>query len=423
MTKIQAIRGMHDILMHETPNWQYIEQSIQNVLDQYNYKEIRLPIIEKTELFKHAIGDNTDIVSKEMYSFEDKNNSSITLRPEGTASCVRAGIEHGLFHNKLQRLWYMGPMFRYEKPQKGRQRQFHQLGVEAFGFKGPDIDAEQIMICSRIWKTLNIKNIKLEINSLGSSESRLKYRKILVDYFLSKKNDLDEDSLIRLEKNPLRILDSKNKDMQSLIKNAPPINEYLDSQSTEHFSKLKEILDHAKIQYDVNSKLVRGLDYYEKTVYEWKTQELGAQDTLCAGGRYDNLVETHGAKSTPAIGFAIGLERLVELSCFEKISDQTTAHVYLLLSGNNTKKHGLLLAEEIRDKLPNIKIETNCGEGSLKSQFKRADKSGAQIALILGEDELEKKQLTVKYLRNDKPQITIKSREISDFLDKSLLIE
>ncbi|MAS83376.1 MAG: histidine--tRNA ligase [Legionellales bacterium] len=423
MTKIQAIRGMHDILMHETPNWQYIEQSIQNVLEQYNYKEIRLPIIEKTELFKHAIGDNTDIVSKEMYSFEDKNNSSITLRPEGTASCVRAGIEHGLFHNKLQRLWYMGPMFRYEKPQKGRQRQFHQLGVEAFGFKGPDIDAEQIMICSRIWKTLNIKNIKLEINSLGSSESRLKYRKILVDYFLSKKNDLDEDSLIRLEKNPLRILDSKNKDMQSLIKNAPPINEYLDSQSTEHFSKLKEILDHAKIQYDVNSKLVRGLDYYEKTVYEWKTQELGAQDTLCAGGRYDNLVETHGAKSTPAIGFAIGLERLVELSCFEKISDQTTAHVYLLLSGNNTKKHGLLLAEEIRDKLPNIKIETNCGEGSLKSQFKRADKSGAQIALILGEDELEKKQLTVKYLRNDKPQITIKSQEISDFLDKSLLIE
>ena len=423
MTKIQAIRGMHDILMHETPNWQYIEQSIQNVLDQYNYKEIRLPIIEKTELFKHAIGDNTDIVSKEMYSFEDKNNSSITLRPEGTASCVRAGIEHGLFHNKLQRLWYMGPMFRYEKPQKGRQRQFHQLGVEAFGFKGPDIDAEQIMICSRIWKTLNIKNIKLEINSLGSSESRLKYRKILVDYFLSKKNDLDEDSLIRLEKNPLRILDSKNKDMQSLIKNAPPINEYLDSQSTEHFSKLKEILDHAKIQYDVNSKLVRGLDYYEKTVYEWKTQELGAQDTLCAGGRYDNLVETHGAKSTPAIGFAIGLERLVELSCFEKISDQTTAHVYLLLSGNNTKKHGLLLAEEVRDKLPNIKIETNCGEGSLKSQFKRADKSGAQIALILGEDELEKKQLTVKYLRNDKPQITIKSQEISDFLDKSLLIE
>ena len=423
MTKIQAIRGMHDILMHETPNWQYIEQSIQNVLDQYNYKEIRLPIIEKTELFKHAIGDNTDIDSKEMYSFEDKNNSSITLRPEGTASCVRAGIEHGLFHNKLQRLWYMGPMFRYEKPQKGRQRQFHQLGVEAFGFKGPDIDAEQIMICSRIWKTLNIKNIKLEINSLGSSESRLKYRKILVDYFLSKKNNLDEDSLIRLEKNPLRILDSKNKDMQSLIKNAPPINEYLDSQSTEHFSKLKEILDHAKIQYDVNSKLVRGLDYYEKTVYEWKTQELGAQDTLCAGGRYDNLVETHGAKSTPAIGFAIGLERLVELSCFEKISDQTTAHVYLLLSGNNTKKHGLLLAEEIRDKLPNIKIETNCGEGSLKSQFKRADKSGAQIALILGEDELEKKQLTVKYLRNDKPQITIKSQEISDFLDKSLLIE
>ena len=423
MDKLQAIRGMHDILMHETPSWQFLEKSIKEVLYQYNYKEIRLPILEKTELFERAIGDNTDIVSKEMYSFDDKNNSSLTLRPEGTASCVRAGIEHGFFHNKTQKLWYMGPMFRYEKPQKGRQRQFHQLGVEAFGFKGPDIDAEQIITCCRIWKNLNIKNINLEINTLGSSESRGNYKKILVDYFSSKKSELDEDSLIRIEKNPLRILDSKNPAMQSLIKNAPPIIEYLDSESAEHFAELKEILDHSKVKYVVNSKLVRGLDYYGKTVYEWKTTELGAQDTICAGGRYDNLIEIHGAKKTPAIGFAIGLERLIELVNFDNIMSKTMPHLYLLLSGNNTKKYGLLIAEEIRDKLPGIKIETNCGEVSLKNQFKRADKSGAEIALILSEDELKKKQLTIKYLRNDEPQITIKWDEISNFLSKALLIK
>ena len=422
MAKLQAVRGMHDILMHETPNWEFLEKSIRFTLNQYCYKEIRLPILEKTELFKHTIGDNTDIVSKEMYSFEDKNKSSLTLRPEGTASCVRAGIEHGLFYNQIQRLWYMGPMFRYEKPQKGRQRQFHQLGVEAFGLSGPDIDAEQIMMCDRMWKQLKIKNINLQINSLGTPESRLNYRNILVDYFSSNRNDLDEDSLVRLEKNPLRILDSKNPDMKSLIKNAPNINEYLDVESADHFAELRELLDHANIKYNINSKLVRGLDYYGKTVYEWTTRELGAQDTVCAGGRYDDLIKNHGSSPTPAIGFAIGIERLLELVDLENVVAKNTPHVYLLIAGDEARKFGLLLAEEVRNQLPNVKILTNCGGGSLKNQFKKADKSGAEIALILGENELERKQLTVKYLRDEKPQVTIKYSEISNFLSKALSI-
>ena len=340
MTKLQAIRGMHDILMDETPNWQFVEKTIQYILNQYGYKEIRLPILEKTELFENSIGDNTDIVSKEMYSFEDKNKMSLTLRPEGTASCVRAGIEHGLFHNKTQRLWYIGPMFRYERPQKGRQRQFHQLGVEAFGLKGPDVDAEQIMMSNRIWKKLNIKNINLEINSLGTTESRLNYRKVLVDYFTDNKNELDNDSLIRLETNPLRILDSKNSDIKSLINNAPSISEYLDSESKDHFAQLTEILEHGNVKFTINSKLVRGLDYYGKTVYEWTTTELGTQDTVCAGGRYDNLIENHGSASTPAVGFAIGIERLLELINFKNILDKSTPDIYLLVSGKNTEKHG-----------------------------------------------------------------------------------
>ena len=420
MTKLQAIRGMHDILMDETPNWQFVEKTIQYILNQYGYKEIRLPILEKTELFENSIGDNTDIVSKEMYSFEDKNKMSLTLRPEGTASCVRAGIEHGLFHNKTQRLWYIGPMFRYERPQKGRQRQFHQLGVEAFGLKGPDVDAEQIMMSNRVWKKLNIKNINLEINSLGTTESRLNYRKVLVDYFTDNKNELDNDSLIRLETNPLRILDSKNSDIKSLINNAPSISEYLDSESKDHFAQLTEILEHGNVKFTINSKLVRGLDYYGKTVYEWTTTELGTQDTVCAGGRYDNLIENHGSTPTPAVGFAIGIERLLELINFKNILDKSTPDIYLLVSGKNTEKHGLLLAEEVRNQLPDVKILTNCGNESLKSQFKKADKSGAEIALVLAEDELEKKELTVKYLRKEKAQITIKWNEISNFLNKTL---
>jgi histidyl-tRNA synthetase len=422
MAKLQAVRGMHDILMHDTPRWQFLEESIKTILQQYAYQEIRLPIVEKTELFTRSIGDNTDIVSKEMYSFDDRNDTSLTLRPEGTAGCVRAGIEHGLFHNQTQRLWYCGPMFRHERPQKGRQRQFHQIGVEAFGFNGPDIDAEQILMCARLWEILNLSEISLEINSLGTSDSRLKYRTILVDYFSSYKDQLDEDSLVRLEQNPLRILDSKNPDMRSLIKGAPTLDEHLDIESADHFAGLKEILDGAGLQYTVNQRLVRGLDYYGKTVFEWISNQLGAQGTVCAGGRYDGLVEQHGATPTPAVGFAIGLERLLELASFENMPDNAP-HVYLLISGEKAIKPGLLLAEQMRSQLPDIRILSHCGGGSFKSQFKKADKSGAQLALVLGEDELENNQLTIKYLRTDEPQTLVKWAELAGFLATTLSIQ
>ena len=422
MAKLQAVRGMHDILMQDTPRWHYLEQTIKNILDQYGYQEIRLPIVEKTELFKRSIGDNTDIVSKEMYSFEDRNDSSLTLRPEGTASCVRAGIEHGLFHNKTQRLWYAGPMFRHERPQKGRQRQFHQIGIEAFGFNGPDVDAEQILVCARIWQALGLNELSLEINSLGTTESRAAYRSILVDYFSSHKDQLDEDSLVRLEQNPLRILDSKNPEMKSLIAAAPTLDEHLDTESAEHFAELKEILDAAGIKYTVNPRLVRGLDYYGRTVFEWISNQLGAQGTVCAGGRYDGLVEHHGASATPAVGFAIGLERLMELANFENMADNAP-DIYLLISGEKGVKPGLLLAEQLRSNIPEIKVLSHCGGGSFKSQFKKADKSGAQLALILGEDELENNQLTVKYLRSEEPQTIVKWADLTDFLRSSLQIQ
>tara|TARA_R110002072_G_scaffold39236_1_gene112834 strand:+ start:4923 stop:6191 length:1269 start_codon:yes stop_codon:yes gene_type:complete len=420
MAKIQAIRGMHDILMQDTPRWQYLEESIGLILKQYAYQEIRLPIVEKTELFKRSIGDNTDIVAKEMYSFDDKNKTSLTLRPEGTAGCVRAGIEHGLFHNQTQRLWYIGPMFRHERPQKGRQRQFHQIGVEAFGFTGPDIDAEQILMCARIWKALNLRDISLEINSLGTSDSRANYRKILVDYFSSNKDKLDDDSLVRLEQNPLRILDSKNPDMRGLINESPTLDEHLDSESADHFAGLKEILDSAGIKYKVNPRLVRGLDYYGKTVFEWVTTQLGAQGTVCAGGRYDGLVEHHGASPTPAVGFAMGLERLQELVDFSKMPDKQSPHVYLILSGKLATERGILLAEQLRDQLPHLRILSHCGGGSLKSQFKKADKSRAQLALVLAEDEIVQNQATIKFLRAETPQIVIKWPEIADFLRNNL---
>ncbi len=420
MAKIQAIRGMHDILMQDTPRWQYLEESISAILKQYTYQEIRLPIVEKTELFKRSIGDNTDIVSKEMYSFDDRNETSLTLRPEGTAGCVRAGIEHGLFHNQTQRLWYIGPMFRHERPQKGRQRQFHQIGVEAFGFTGPDIDAEQILMCARIWKALNLSDISLEINSLGTSESRANYRKILVDYFSSHKDQLDDDSLVRLEQNPLRILDSKNPDLQAIINESPTLDEHLDNESADHFAGLKGILDSAGIVYKENPRLVRGLDYYGKTVFEWITTQLGAQGTVCAGGRYDGLVEHHGATPTPAVGFAMGLERLQELIDFSKITDTHSPHVYLILSGEQATERGILLAEQLRDQLPDLRVLTHCGGGSLKSQFKKADKSGAQLALVLAEDEIVQNQVSIKFLRAETPQTIVKWPEIANFLSTSL---
>lgn len=422
MAKLQAIRGMHDILMHDTPRWQFLEATIINILNQYGYQEIRLPIVENTELFARSIGDNTDIVSKEMYSFDDRNHSSLTLRPEGTAGCVRAGIEHGLFHNQTQRLWYSGPMFRHERPQKGRQRQFHQIGVEAFGFAGPDIDAEHILMCARIWKTLNLKEISLEINSLGTPVSRQKYREKLIEYFSDHKDQLDEDSLVRLEQNPLRILDSKNPDMKALLESAPTMDIYLDSESAEHFAGFKSILDAADISYRINPRLVRGLDYYGKTVFEWITNQLGAQGTICAGGRYDGLVEHHGATPTPAVGFAIGMERLLELADFTKLENRQTPHIYLILAGDQAIQPGILLAEELRNKIAGLRIMMHCGGGSFKSQFKKADKSGAELALILGEDELREAQLTIKFLRSNEPQTVIKQSEIANFIGNTLSI-
>ena len=421
MAKLQAIRGMHDVLMEDTPEWRQLELTIATILARYGYQEIRLPIVEYTELFTRSIGDNTDIVTKEMYTFTDKNESSLTLRPEGTAGCVRAGIEHGLFHNQTQRLWYAGPMFRHERPQKGRQRQFHQIGVEAFGFDGPDIDAELILMCARIWQELGIEDVRLEINTLGTPESRSRYRKQLVDYFSTHRQQLDEDSLVRLEHNPLRILDSKNPAMKTLIEQAPAMSAHLDAESTEHFAGLRAILDEAGLDYTLNPRLVRGLDYYGKTVFEWITDQLGAQGTVCAGGRYDGLVELHGARPTPAVGFALGVERLLELSNLAGKNSVHIPDIYLLLAGSTVVTSGMLLSEELRDNYPELRVITNCGSGSLKSQFKKADKSGARLALILGEDELNTNTVTVKFLREEQPQITINRSEIGDFIEKQLI--
>ncbi len=422
MAKLQAIRGMHDILMQDTPRWQHVETTISDILARYGYQEIRLPIVEYTELFARSIGDNTDIVSKEMYSFVDRNDASLTLRPEGTASCVRAGIEHGLFHNQTQKLWYAGPMFRHERPQKGRQRQFHQIGVEAFGYEGPDVDAELIIMCARIWQALGISDVTLEINSLGTPESRGRYRDELVQYFDQHRDQLDEDSLLRLEKNPLRILDTKNPDMKALVEAAPSITSILDhdQESAAHFDGLKSLLDAVGIAYRVNDKLVRGLDYYGKTVFEWVTDKLGAQGTVCAGGRYDGLVEQHGARSTPAVGFAIGMERLLELTDFSNMPDRQSPDIYLVLAGERALESGMILAEELRNRIDKLRVSTNLGGGSFKSQFKKADKSGASMALILGDDEIARGEATVKFLRSDEPQQTLARDELFQFIAKHL---
>ncbi len=413
---------MHDILMQDTPRWQHVETTISDILARYGYQEIRLPIVEYTELFARSIGDNTDIVSKEMYSFVDRNDASLTLRPEGTASCVRAGIEHGLFHNQTQKLWYAGPMFRHERPQKGRQRQFHQIGVEAFGYEGPDVDAELIIMCARIWQALGISDVTLEINSLGTPESRGRYRDELVQYFDQHRDQLDEDSLLRLEKNPLRILDTKNPDMKALVEAAPSITSILDhdQESAAHFDGLKSLLDAVGIAYRVNDKLVRGLDYYGKTVFEWVTDKLGAQGTVCAGGRYDGLVEQHGARSTPAVGFAIGMERLLELTDFSNMPDRQSPDIYLVLAGERALESGMILAEELRNRIDKLRVSTNLGAGSFKSQFKKADKSGASMALILGDDEMARGEATVKFLRSDEPQQTLARDELFQFIAKHL---
>jgi len=405
---LQAVRGMNDILPGETSRWQYLEDTLRAVVHAYGYREIRLPIVEKTELFKRSIGEVTDIVEKEMYTFEDRNGDSLTLRPEGTASCVRACMQHGLLHNQVQRLWYAGPMFRHERPQKGRYRQFHQIGIEAFGMSGPDIDAEIILMSARMWERLGLQQAVLQINSLGTVAARAGYREALVAYLQQHEAALDDDSRRRLVSNPLRILDSKNPAMQAILEAAPKLPDYLDDASHEHFAALRELLDAAGLAYKVNPRLVRGLDYYSRTVFEWVTDQLGAQGTICAGGRYDGLVEYLGGKPTPAFGFAIGLERLLALlEAGESDIPVVHPHAYLVLSGAAAIRRGMVYAEQLRAAVPGLRLQTNCGDGSFKSQFKRADKSGARIALVLGEDEVTQGTVIMKPLRDAGEQQTI----------------
>ncbi|MEY3760629.1 MAG: hypothetical protein RIR39_2120 [Pseudomonadota bacterium] len=403
---IQAIRGMHDVLPDQTPLWQYAEQALRDVLSAYGYSEIRLPIVEKTELFKRSIGEVTDIVEKEMYTFEDRNGDSLTLRPEGTAGCLRACLEHGLLHNQVHRLWYYGPMYRHERPQKGRYRQFIQLGVETYGMSGPDIDAELILLMDRLWKKLGIRDkVRLQLNSLGTIAERLVYRETLVSYFQAHLEELDEDSLRRLGTNPLRILDTKNPAMHKLVANAPELMAYLGAESLQHFNTLTTTLNDLGISYEINTRLVRGLDYYSKTVFEWVTDELGSQGTVCAGGRYDGLIEQLGGKPNFAVGFAMGIERLLALMEVSGNIPQTrTVDVYMIRVGEAAEREGLRFAETIRNEVPGLKLQVNCGGGSFKSQFKKADKIGAGYAIILGDDEASRGEVSIKSLRNGEEQ-------------------
>ncbi|MGO2972550.1 MAG: histidine--tRNA ligase [Hafnia alvei] len=419
---IQAIRGMNDYLPEDTALWQPIEAALKQVLTSYGYSEIRLPIVEQTPLFKRAIGEVTDVVEKEMYTFDDRNGDSLTLRPEGTAGCVRAGIEHGLLYNQEQRLWYIGPMFRHERPQKGRYRQFHQLGAEVFGLNGPDVDAELILLMARWWRALGIsEHVALELNSIGSLEARANYRDALVAYLEQFKDKLDEDCKRRMYSNSLRVLDSKNPDVQALLNDAPRLSEYLDEESREHFAGLCKLLDEAGIAYTVNERLVRGLDYYNRTVFEWVTNSLGAQGTVCAGGRYDGLVAQLGGHATPAVGFAMGLERLVLLvqAVNPDFQPQRAVDVYLISSGEGTQSAAMRLAEKIRDAYPQVKLMTNYGGGNFKKQFARADKWGARVALVLGENEMNAGQVNVKNLQSGDQQ-TLAQDDVAAFLASML---
>jgi len=419
---IQAIRGMHDVLPDQTPLWQYAEQQIRLVLSTYGYSEIRLPIVEKTELFKRSIGEVTDIVEKEMYTFEDRNGDSLTLRPEGTAGCLRACLEHGLLHNQVHRLWYYGPMYRHERPQKGRYRQFIQLGVETYGMAGPDIDAELIILMDRLWKQLGIRDkVKLQLNSLGTIAERLIYRESLVSYFEQHLSALDEDSLRRLKTNPLRILDTKNPELADIVSQAPALMAYLGEESLAHFRAITETLDSLGIGYEINQRLVRGLDYYCNTVFEWVTDELGSQGTVCAGGRYDGLIEQLGGKPNHAVGFAMGMERLLAL--LETVpSAQVSSELdaYFIRVGEKSGPAGMRLAESIRSALPGIKLQVDCAGGSFKSQFKKADKTGAEFAIILGDDEAEKGLVGVKPLRQQQEQLNMPQSELIEYLRKEL---
>lgn len=420
MSRINAIRGMNDILPEATPRWQQLETALRSLMQRYGYREIRLPVVEPTPLFKRAIGEVTDIVEKEMYSFEDRSGESLTLRPEGTAGCVRACLEHGLTHNQSPKLWYTGPMFRYERPQKGRYRQFHQFGVETFGQAGADMDAELILMTARLWQSLGLTDVvSLEINSLGESEGRAAYRQALVTYLEQFRTQLDDDSQRRLTTNPLRILDSKDANTQAILVNAPQLSDYLDEGSRQHFATLCAQLDACGVTYRVNPNLVRGLDYYNKTVFEWVTTALGSQGTVCAGGRYDGLVAQLGGQATPAVGFAIGLERLVLLlDAVHPVSESAEADVMVLALGEGTAQHALCLAEQLRDALPALRIVYNCGGGSFKSQFRKADKSGAQLALIVGEAEVTTNTVGIKWLRVDREQISCAMSDAAEHIQQ-----
>ncbi len=417
---IQAIRGMSDLLPSDLGHWQYVEKQLQTVLSAYAYQEIRFPILEKTTLFSRSIGEGTDVVDKEMYSFADRHDESLSLRPEGTAGCVRACLQHGLLHNQSQKLWYNGPMFRYERPQKGRYRQFYQLGVEAFGFANPSIDVELIALSARFWKQLGIsEHVKLEINTLATAEERIAYRQVLVDYFQQHFEQLDEDSQRRLTVNPLRILDSKNPAMAELIVGAPKLIDYLNENSQANFAYVTMQLDRLGIAYVINPRLMRGLDYYSHTVFEWVTDQLGAQSAICAGGRYDGLIEQLGGRPNHAVGFALGFERLMLLletvNALPRQVEQ--ADIYLVCLGAAATDCAIKLAEELHNTVADLRIVLNHGGGGAKAQFKRADKSGARIALLLGDDELAKQQVTIKWLREDKEQQQVDFTQLPEFLN------
>jgi histidyl-tRNA synthetase len=418
--KPQTVRGMNDILPEVAARWRYLEREVERIIELYGYQPVRLPLLEHTEVFRRSIGEVTDIVEKEMYTFDD-DGDSLTLRPEATASMVRAGITNGLFHNQRQKLWTVGPMFRRERPQAGRYRQFHQYDVEAMGYEGPDIDAELIIMSARLWQRLGIDRIRLQINSLGTAESRASYRDALIEYFNGVKSQLDEDSIRRLDKNPLRILDTKNPEMQDVVAAAPLMIDHLDEASAEHFAGLKSLLDVAGVKYEVNPRLVRGLDYYSRTVFEWVTDALGSQNAVCAGGRYDGLVEKLGGRPTPAIGWAMGVERFVAL--YEACGGEfpaTGPDVYFVAVGEGTAEKAFALAEELRDALPEARLESNLGGGSFKAQMKRADKSGAGYALILGEQELSEGRIGLKPLRSKDEQESIALDELAAVLQVRL---
>lgn len=412
---------MNDILPAESAQWRELERTLEAVLLSYAYEEIRMPIVEQTAVFKRSIGDTTDIVQKEMYSFDDRNGDSLTLRPEGTASCVRAVLQRGLLQQTPQRLWYAGPMFRHERPQRGRQRQFHQIGIEVFGAEGPDIDAEIILLTARMWRALGLSDVRLELNSLGQPEARERYRGVLQEYLRDHHAALDDDSRNRLDHNPLRILDSKNPELSDIISAAPVLTDYLDSESAEHFACVQEMLAANGVTAVLNPRLVRGLDYYSRTVFEWITTSLGAQGTICAGGRYDGLVALMGGKPTPAVGCAMGLERLLELQQEQNSQAASDApDVYLMAMQAELDPAMLGVAERLRNACPSVIARLHVGGGSVKSRMKKAGKSGAQLALLLGEDEHNNGTITVKHLRSDKPQITLAEaaleRELSALL-------